>query len=109
MRKTLTMLATAGLALSVPLAVMAGPRQAIRDRVEDRLDRLENRIDERVDHGRLDVIEDHLDRWEDRRDRAGLPVPPALNRWERQSWKRIWCVRHDNEPEVCTPNGDAGE
>lgn len=106
MRLTAMMLAGA-LALTMPTFAVAGHgdfrdhlrqhRNQIRDRVEDRIDRRENRIDERVDHGPRDVIEDFWDRWEDRRDRAGLPVPPGMNSWERYSWLRLWCQSHEHQ------------
>ncbi len=104
MLRPIPLLMTGLLALSVSAPVFAGPADHFRhwskDRIEDRLDRLENRLDARRDRGRRDRLEDRIDRWEDRRDRAGLPVPPRLNRWERRSWRRFWCRRFD--PAACT-------
>ena len=82
------------------LSVAAAPAMAhhrnggIADRIEDRIDRRESIIDERVTHGPLDRIEDVIDRRESYRDRHGLRTPPALNRAERRSWRRIWHRNH---------------
>ncbi len=81
---------TLAAATSMPVAVQAGPRHFIKDRVEDRLDRRENRRDEAVDHGWRDRLEDRIDRLEDRCDRNNACTTPLLNKWERYSWWRLW-------------------
>jgi len=80
----------------VAVPALAHHRGGPLDRLEDRIDRRESIIDERVDHGPLDVLEDKIDRIESRRDRRGFRTPPALNRAERRSWRRIWRHNHNH-------------